>query len=271
VGPQRNVEKLVVNGEQMADNLIPPDKMDNRNEAIVVMSRAKQDAGVKVKMKRLFTFETVRLVALTALLTGCGCAGPQRAGCAGGPKTGFVRIFDGKSFRGWQGNLDVFRIEDNAIVGGNLRTGIKRNEFLSTVGQYGDFEMRLKFKIVGSDTNAGVQFRSRRRPGSSEMIGYQADIGQQYWGSLYDESRRNKTLASVEEQKIAKILNRDGWNDYCIRCVGKHIELWINGYRTVDYTEPDDSIARKGYIGLQIHGGPAGQAWYKDIFIKPLD
>ena len=27
------------------------------------------------------------------------------------------------------------------------------------------------------------------------MIGYQADLGEKYYGALYDESRRNKILA----------------------------------------------------------------------------
>jgi len=40
--------------------------------------------------------------------------------------------------------------------------------------------------------------------------------------------------------------------------------------KTVDYTEGDAKIARTGIIGLQIHGGPPTEAWYKDITIKVL-
>jgi len=36
-----------------------------------------------------------------------------------------------------------------------------------------DFEVRLKFKLLGKDVNGGVQFRSDRVPKSNEMIGYQ--------------------------------------------------------------------------------------------------
>jgi len=46
--------------------------------------------------------------------------------------------------------------------------------------------------------------------------------------------------------------------------------MWMNGYQTVDYTEEDESIEQLGLIGLQIHGGPPTEAWYKDIRIKVL-
>jgi len=39
------------------------------------------------------------------------------------------RIFDGKTFAGWEGNREWFRIEDGAIVGGSLKKRIPRNEF----------------------------------------------------------------------------------------------------------------------------------------------
>jgi hypothetical protein len=44
----------------------------------------------------------------------------------------------------------------------------------------------------------------------------------------------------------------------------------MNGYQTVDYTEPDESVAQAGVVGLQIHGGPPAEAWYKDIKIRVL-
>lgn len=181
-----------------------------------------------------------------------------------------VPIFDGKTFTGWEGNLEMFRIEDGAIVGGTLKKAIARNEFLCTTKEYGDFELRLKVRLLGpkESANAGIQIRSQRIPNHHEMIGYQADMGQQYWGCLYDESRRQKILAAPDPKELAKILKPDDWNEYVIRCVGKRIQLWVNGSQTVDYTEPDDSVEQTGLIGLQIHSGPASEAWYKDITIK---
>jgi predicted RNA binding protein YcfA (HicA-like mRNA interferase family) len=95
-------------------------------------------------------------------------------------------------------------------------------------------------------------------------------LGQQYWGCLYDESRRKKILAEPDRAELEKVLKRDGWNEYRIRCQGPHIQLWINDYQTVDYTEADDKIERRGILGLQIHAGPPSEAWYKDITIVEL-
>ena len=87
------------------------------------------------------------------------------------------------------------------------------------------------------------------------MIGYQADIGQDYWGALYDESRRNKVLPGPDQAKMKDVVKHGDWNDYVIRAEGKRIRLWLNGVQTVDYTEQDEKIDAAGVIGLQVHGG----------------
>jgi hypothetical protein len=117
-----------------------------------------------------------------------------------------------------------------------------------------NFVLRLKFKLVGTEgfVNGGVQFRSQRIENPPyEMSGYQADMGEGWWGALYDESRRNKVLAKPEPGVIEKALKKNDWNDYEIRCVGKRIRLAINGAQTVDYTEAEDSIPQFGLIGVQ--------------------
>jgi HEAT repeat protein len=180
------------------------------------------------------------------------------------------RIFDGKTFTGWEGNLEWFRIEDSAIVGGSLKKRIPRNEFLCATKEYANFEMRLKVKLVENKGNAGIQLRSVRIPNHHEMIGYQADVGRTWWGKLYDESRRRRVLAGLATEKTAKFLKVGEWNDYRIRCDGPRIQLWLNGHQTVDYTEKDKKIPRTGLIGLQIHSGAASEVWYKDIEIVEL-
>jgi len=179
-------------------------------------------------------------------------------------------LFDGHSLDGWKGDAKSFRIEDGAIVGGSLKEKVPRNEFLCSRKEYGDFELKLKFKLLGDHTNAGVQFRSQRIAKHHEMIGYQADLGASYWGALYDESRRKKILAKPDPAAVGEILVLGDWNEYRIQCQGRRIQLWINGYQTVDYTEPDTGIQQSGYIALQIHGGPPGEAWYKDITLREL-
>ena len=193
--------------------------------------------------------------------------------CAASALAAPTPIFDGKTFNGWEGDTTkTWRIEDGALVGGSLAEKVPHNEFLATTKQYGNFELRLKFKLTGSDgmINGGVQFRSQRIADHFEMIGYQADLGEGYYGSLYDESRRKKILVAADKEALAKVLKIDEWNDYRIRCEGRHIQLWINGVQTVDYTEPDEAIEQTGFIAVQIHGGGKAVASYKDLVIEEL-
>jgi hypothetical protein len=181
-------------------------------------------------------------------------------------------LFDGKSFNGWNGNLNFFRIENGTIIGGTMKAPIPHNEFLCTDKEYSDFVLRLKVKLVGdpAKANAGIQFRTKRIPNHNEVIGYQADMGQHYWGALYDESRRKKVLAGPNAEELNKVLRRDDWNEYVIQAEGKRIRLSINSLQTVDYTETEEGIEQSGCICVQIHAGPASEAWYRDVMIEAI-
>lgn len=184
-----------------------------------------------------------------------------------------VPLADGKTFDGWEGDTaKTWRVEDGAFVGGSLTEKVPHNEFLATKKEFGNFELRLKFKLLGNDgqINAGIQFRSQRVPNHFEVSGYQADLGDGYWGALYDESRRNKVLVAPDKEAVLKVLKMSEWNEYVIRCEGPRIQLWINGLKTVDYTEADAKIPQKGIVAVQIHGGGKAEAWYRDIVIEEL-
>jgi hypothetical protein len=60
------------------------------------------------------------------------------------------------------------------------------------------------------------------------------------------------------------------WNDYRIRAEGNHIQIWLNGLQTVDYTEADPRIASSGIIAVQIHGNATSIVRYKDLMIEEL-
>lgn len=184
-----------------------------------------------------------------------------------------VVLFNGKDFAGWEGDTEkTWKIEDGCIVGGSLETVVPRNEFLCTTKTYENFELKVTFKLTGdkAKANAGIQFRTKRIPKHHEVIGYQADMGQDYWGALYDESRRNKVLAKPTKDVIEKLVKHDDWNEYVIRCEGNSIKLWLNGKLTVDYTEDDPKIDRSGIIGLQVHGGAKAKVYYKSVTIEEL-
>lgn len=192
--------------------------------------------------------------------------------CAAGPTPGngeWASLFDGSTLSGWEGNLEYFRVEDGAIVGGADAAPIPRNEFLCTEREYQDFELEIGFAL-DEGVNSGVQIRSQRITGSHETIGYQADLGEGYWGAIYDESRRNRVLIAPPEGLIEEILDRDGWNRYRIVAEGPRIQLFLNGRQTVDYTEAEVDIPQRGRICLQIHSGPPGETRFFDLRIRPL-
>jgi len=203
---------------------------------------------------------------------------PMRAIVAEEPNAtlqpGFTWLFDGKTLDGWEGNLEYFRVEENAIVAGNLKGEIPHNEFLCTKKNYSDFELRLEAKLRGVGDNAGVQFRTKRLPNTTEVSGYQCDVGTAWnrsvWACLYDESRRNKLLADAPAEKSAKWTKKGEWNELRIVAKGDKIQLYLNGNLSVDYTELDPKIERSGVIGLQIHSGPPTEALYRNIQIKDL-
>jgi len=180
---------------------------------------------------------------------------------------GFVPLFDGKSLAGWEGDKDLWKVESGMLVGDS--PGIKRNEFLATEKRYANFELRLEFRLRDGMGNSGIQFRSKRVADSSEVSGYQADIGEKYWGCLYDESRRNKILVQAPAE-IDDVLKKDGWNSYVIRAEGNHIALSVNGRQTVDYREEASDIAASGIIALQVHAGGPLRVEFKNLRIREL-
>jgi len=184
-----------------------------------------------------------------------------------------VALFNGQTFDGWEGETaKTWRIESGEIVGGSLTEKVPNNEFLATKKSYANFDLRLKFKLSTTPkSNAGVQIRSERiTDPAHEMIGYQADLGEKYYGALYDESRRKTILAAPAPEILEKALKLGEWNEYRIRAEGGRIQLWINDTLTVDYTETDAAIVQKGRIALQIHGGPPAEVRYKDVVIEEL-
>ena len=192
------------------------------------------------------------------------------------PEPGFEPLFDGRSLTGWNGDTQgTWRVEEGAIVAGSATVAAPRNEFLATDREFADFELRLEYRLDFTKAgNAGVQFRSRRVPDHHEVSGYQADIGPGYFGALYDESRRNRILVKPADDVVGRALagQRDGWNDYRIRCAGPRVQLWLNGVQTVDWTEtePETAVARRGMVALQIHGGMVGTVRYRNLRVQSL-
>ncbi len=215
-----------------------------------------------IQHRFLSPIAALAVALLLTMLPGLANSGEEKL-----PEEGFVSIFNGQDLKGWEGDLKLWKVVDGNLVGDS--PGIKKNEFLATEKKYSDFELRLEFKLHKGVGNTGIQFRSERDPKSSEVSGYQADVGEKYWGCLYDEHRRNKVLVQAPPE-LEKSLKKDDWNTYIIRAEGDHITLKVNGVTTVDYHEPDEKIARSGMIAVQVHSGAPLKVEFRNLRIKEL-
>ncbi len=193
--------------------------------------------------------------------------------CIGHAQT--MSLFNGTSLAGWKtvkpANAKYWTVRDSMIIGGDGQTIIPENTFLHTDKEYEDFELRCLFRLTGDPStgmiNSGIQYRSVIIDGL--LTGYQADIGNGYWGDIYDEHRR-ALLVKGDLSTLRHILEPEGWNSYIIRCRGNHHETYINGVKVADYWEEDASIPSKGVIGIQLHSGGKAQVEFRDLVIVEL-
>jgi len=185
---------------------------------------------------------------------------------AGLAEPGFKPLFNGRDLSGWeQDTPGLWSVRDGMIVG--KTSALKHNDFLRARGTFTNFTLKLSFRLVNATGNSGIQFRSRPVVNPHELSGYQADIGETYWGCLYDESRRNKVLAAAAPAALAKV-NEDGWNEYVITAKGNRITLQLNGVKSVEYEEKEPGMGPSGIIALQVHSGPGLEVQFKDIRIQ---
>jgi hypothetical protein len=177
-------------------------------------------------------------------------------------------LFNGKDLEGWDGLVKEFwSVKDGAIVGTNGDKNVPFNTFLWTKKKYKDFEMKFQIRLKDGKGNSGVQIRSEiLNPKQFSAKGPQCDIGQEYWGSLYGENFGGMMKAAPKDV-VKKALKPADFNDYYIKCVGKHVTIKLNGETTVD---DDFKMPEDGLIGLQLHGGHVMEVTFKNIQFKDL-
>lgn len=190
---------------------------------------------------------------------------------------GFTSLFDGKSLSGWQiinGKPAAWTTDEKA--GTIHTTGKAPGGWLMSEKEYGDFELRLEFKVP-KGANSGVALRSPLK-GDPAYVGMEIQIlddpnykGLQKWqhtGSIYgvvpSSSQPNKPLGE--------------WNAYRIVCKGPKVTIELNGTKVVDANLEDHKekhgkahpgiLRDKGHVGVQDHGG---KIEFRNLFIKVLD
>jgi hypothetical protein len=152
---------------------------------------------------------------------------------------GWTQIFDGKTLKGWDGDTDVWHVEDDAIVGESSPDHPSGTTNIIWKGaQPANFELKLEMKLEGSGANGGIQYRSQlvaphleplpadtpadqreqrqkqldlaKKHAKWNMSGYQADFDfdNKYTGQLYEQSSprgiiawRSQVVATEPNQK----------------------------------------------------------------------
>ena len=68
-------------------------------------------------------------------------------------------LFDGKTLKGWEGKKEFWSVQDGAITGQTTKEKpTKGNTFIIwRGGETADFELRMKFKIVGGNSGKSTK------------------------------------------------------------------------------------------------------------------
>ena len=184
--------------------------------------------------------------------------------CAGrdGKASDTDSFFNGKDLSGWKGLSEFWSVKDGVLIGSTFPAGGKFNTFLCSEKRYKDFELHFKVRLKGPTANSGVQIRSEIFNREHFAVkGPQCDMGQIYWGSLYGE-HFGGMMQQAPKDIVLKVLKPEDFNDYYIKCVGKHVMIKLNGETTVD--RDFDNLPADGIIAWQLHAGGPMEAAFKD-------
>lgn len=208
---------------------------------------------------------TLRLASLLALAP----VTVGRPGHPGAATDGWRALFDGATLAGWSRHsgtanyvVEGAGTQDAAIVGTTVLGS--PNTFLCTDETFGDFELRLEFRVDPA-LNSGVQLRSEINA-ADRVVGYQSEIDMdpardRWWSAgLYDEARRG-WLDPAGEEKGARgaaftadgraASRPDGWNELRVLAHGPELTTWLNGELRAQL---HDAMTPRGVIALQVHG-----------------
>lgn len=188
----------------------------------------------------------------------------------------WVNLFNGKDLSGWH---NPYSHGEFKVVKGVIELIANKKFFLAYDQKFSDFILEAEIKLPEGKANSGFLFRSQKRKNGS-MFGYQAEVdgSDRNWsGGLYDEGRRGwihpkKPIVNPYNDEHWKkdrsgAFKRSDWNHYKIRCLGEHIQIWVNGVKTTDLKDSTDA---KGFIAIQ-HHGEKGQVYrFKNIKILEL-
>jgi hypothetical protein len=184
---------------------------------------------------------------------------------------GFVNLFDGKTFTGWQTaseHTNTWKIEDGALVTRGDRCHLF---YVGDEKPFKNFELKADV-MTEPHSNGGIYFHTKYQENGWPTKGFecQVNVSHSDWkktGSLYDVVNLGNTPAKDNEWWTQDILVQDN-----------KVTVKINDVIVLEYTEPagaqpGKSFTRKldaGTFALQAHD-PKSVVRYKNIRVKRLD
>jgi hypothetical protein len=244
----------------------------------------------------------IRSLAIALLFTSlAGFAAADDAVQAPAESGEMKALFNGTDLEGWDGDPRLWSVKDGVIHGETTKeNAAKGNTFLIwTGGTVKDFELRLSFRCNASN-NSGIQYRSKHitegKPSNEWVVrGYQHEIRNEnklpnVSGFIYGEGIGRGRICLVGEKAVwnadgkkitgelitadefKELFKLDEWNDVVIRAQGNHIQHFMNGRLTLDFTDEHPELAlSEGILALQLHAGSPMWAEFKDIRVKDLE
>jgi len=186
---------------------------------------------------------------------------------------GFASIFNGKDLTGWKVN-EGGKMQSWGADNGILFVQGGGAGWLMTEKEYGDFEIRLEYKMP-KHGNSGVALRSPMR-GDPAYVGMEIQLlddanwkglrPAQFTGSIYDVVPASKHVCKPFGE----------WNTIRIVAKGRHVTVEHNGVEIVDANLDDHKdradkhpglLRDQGHLGLQSHDG---RVEFRNLFVKPL-
>jgi Domain of Unknown Function (DUF1080) len=206
----------------------------------------------------------VLLLALAvSLVTSALLQAADPAAPAGKSET--IKLFNGKDFTGWAGDVKYWSIVDGVIVGKSTAK-VPVSTYLITDGKYTDFRLLATVKLVTSEVHSGIAMWGHLQPDKGDPYTYAGLLVMfpSNWGFFDLHERMGLPVDGGPAKAAGK---QHDWNDLEILAQGNRVRLVVNGKQVVDYREPDPAYVRSGPIGLQLHSNDDPQ----EIHFKGLE
>jgi hypothetical protein len=207
---------------------------------------------------------------LLALAVSAMMAGALRLQAAD-DESGFVSLFDGKTFAGWkmaEENKNTWKIEDGALVANGNRCHLFYDGDLTP---FKNFVLRVEV-MTTPGSNGGIYFHTKYQSEGWPKGGFETQVNNTHsdWiktGSLYGLVNIGRAAAQDNQ-----------WWTQEITVQGGSVTLKVDGKTVFQYNEPPGTQAGKdferkigqGTFALQGHD-PKSVVRYKNIRVKKLD